>query len=160
MNLERSHTWLLSYYPLIIRWITNFLRNCFSAYLSAKRSKSPENTISVLLIPDRIYLKVLCYDFVVFNIKNKTNVYTKQNFPLKAKISLQYTSTKKEDWKLAKIRQRTRQEINQQGGITFTDYSHLDESTPFTDSLIQQLYDFKKQMAVFMPMLKLMLQVK
>ena len=81
---------------------------------------------------------------MIFEIKNRTNVYTKQNFPLKAKTSLQYTSTKKEDWKLAKIRQRTRQEINQQGGITFTDYSHLDESTPFTDSLIQQLYDYKK----------------
>ena len=80
---------------------------------------------------------------MVFEIKNKTSVYTKPNYPLKAVKSLQYTNTKKDDWKLADVKQKTRQELNQKG-ISFTGFSHLLESTPFTDSLIQPLYDFKK----------------
>ena len=80
---------------------------------------------------------------MIFKIKNKTDVYTKQNYPLKSIKSLQYTCTSKEDWKLAEVKQKTRQEVNQ-NGISFIGYSHLQESTPFTDSLIQQLYDFKK----------------
>ena len=65
----------------------------------------------------------------MYIIKNKTNVYTKFNYPLKAQKSLTYTDTKKEDWKLADLASTTRQELNQRG-ITFTGFSHLPEVTP------------------------------
>lgn len=81
---------------------------------------------------------------MIFIRKNSTDVYTRFNFPLKAKRSLDYTNTKKEDWKLANLKAKTRQELNQMG-ISFTGYSNFPESTPFTDSLIEPLYSYKKQ---------------
>ena len=81
---------------------------------------------------------------MVFIIKHKTDVYEKPNWPLKSKKTLAYTKTSREDWKLAQIKQKTKMEINQDGKFKFENYSNLDESTPFTDSLNEVKYSSKK----------------
>jgi len=91
---------------------------------------------------------------MVFVIKHKTDVYEKPNWPLKSKKTLAYTETSREDWRLAQIKQKTKMEINQDGKIKFENYSNLDESTPFTDSLNEAKYSYKKTRGAIIPSAK------